>query len=319
MNKFDRSDLLMNLSVKQLLLDNSAIIGPIPGFTGLVSTYVGHISQGEAAAKAEEFNASGPIKTKKDNKKILVELMIDYKNKLLAFAATNKNQDLYTECDFTNSEISKMDDTKMKSVSMGFYDRIQTYLVSLAVYGINASTQAAFLAAINAFVSFIPKANNVNSIEAVRTSSFKYYLDLMNQDIKQIDIQMNVFRSSQPSFYQRYKYLRVREKPKVNSLSLRVKTIEAETGLPLPMVTIELELIEENPNGTLVAENSFVSKIITGKTKEKGMAYFRSLAAGMYKVVAYKNGVQTYYGTIAINDGERTDLKIEMRRSLPET
>jgi len=314
MNKFERSKMGMNWAVRQVLLDNSAFTALVPGFPALVTTHGNHIALGESALKVEEFNSSGPKMTKKANKNALIAFMIEYKSKLLAYAATSKNNDLLTECNINDSDIQKMEDARMKSVSMGFYDRMQLNLVALAVYGINATTQAAYLAAINAFVNFISKASTSNTGEVVSRSDFKYYLGLMDEDLKQIDIQMGVLRNSQPAFYKKYKYVRICEKPKVSTLSLRIKTINADTGLYIPMVTVELTLIEENPNGTLAAENSFVSNTIIKKTKDKGLAYFRSLEAGMYKVVAYKNGVQTYNGTIAINDGERTDLQIELKK-----
>jgi hypothetical protein len=126
-------------------------------------------------------------------------------------------------------------------------------------------------------------------------------LDALNQGIK---VRKDTFldavrrkRESDPDFFKGFKQ------------AMKID------GNPTHALSVQGNISEDTPQGSKAIANvrCFIPALDKSvKSGEKGNFQFKSLPAGEYTVVFTKYGYEPVTKTIAVNDGERTELKIKM-------
>jgi hypothetical protein len=315
MTSRQESKLSMYLAVKDFLTANAAMTTTLPNYAGFFTSFGNAITQIQNHGEQQMFDKTGLQTNKAQLRGTLVTLAGDTSRKILAYARFANNQLLLTEAAFSESELRSAPDTRLRDYAQGIYDRAQSNLTALASYGVSATTQTALLNAITAFLAAIPKPRLATADKKQSTLQLSNGFNAADLALVNIDALVEIVKIPQPNFYNGYKTVRKIINTGTGSLQLQGVVLDSVSGEPIKGVTVMF-----SPNETTMAAKSMAmsgkpATTLVKKSADKGGFKVKSLPAGMYTVTVKKNGYAEQLETIAISEGEMTDLKIELSRN----
>lgn len=311
MTSRQESKLSMYLAVKDFLATNAAIVTPLPKYSEFFADFLSAITQIQTYSEQQMFNKLGYKRTKTQLKSTLVMLAADTSRKLQAYARFNNNLLLLSETKFTESDLKSAADNVLRDNAQGIYNRAQTHLTALADYGITAASQTALLSAINAYMEAIPKPRIATIDTKQSTLQLANAFKAAKEALDNIDAVIEIVRLTQLNFYIGYKSIRKLIENGNGSLAVKGLVTDATSGIPLKNVSLLFEL---DGNGTK-GKAAKGAEAIVKKTAEKGRFNIKTLAAGMYNVTIKKVGYVDQVETIAVSEGELTELTIELLKN----
>ena len=302
----------MYLATKDFNAANVAILNPLPNYAALSTALNSYIAQIQSFGEKQQFDQKGVAENKSQYRKTLVMLGADTSRKITAYAKFTNNQVLLSETKYTESDLNKMADTSLRDAVQGIYDRAQSNLTALTPYGITAATQTSLQNAINSFVTSIPKPRLSIADKKQTTDQLANLFKQADATLDSIDTLVEIVRLSQPNFYKGYKAARKIVDTGNGSLAVKGLVTDAMSGEPLKGVTLSFSM--EGNNGLARAAKAATEKVIK-KTAEKGGFNIKSLPSGMYSVTIKKVGYADKVETVAVADGELTELKIQLSKN----
>lgn len=304
----------MYLGVKDCLLANAAITATLPNFAGYFTAFQNGLTLIQVNNEQQGFDKAGIATSKSKIKKNLMTLTIDASHKVLAYAVFTNNVVLQKEIRYTESMLKRFGETDLRDIAQGVYDRTQTNIAALNVYGITAATQTAFQAAIIAFTNAIPKTRAGIIEKRQSTKQIESAIQTTDAALKNIDLLVEIVKLTQPAFYMSYKLNRKVIDKGHSSLVLKGGITDAETGKPILAASV---LIQNQVNTMALKTESFVNAdlpLITVKTAMKGGFFVKKLADGYYTVTIKKNGYQDLVTNVIITRGEVTLLDVKLHK-----
>lgn len=312
MTNEQESRLSMYLSFKEFQIPYTAITNPLPNYTANATTFVNTAAQIQVIAEQQKISKKGVAEVKNQYKETLIITTADYARKLGVFAKFTNNAILAQEVKFTESKLRQVADTAVKDYAQIVYDRAQTNVASLASYGITAATQTALLAAIAAYNGSIgkPGANRTESVKI--TQQLENLFKTAETALANMDASVEIVRLSQADFYKSYKNARKIIETGTGTLAVKGVVTDASTGAPLKGATVSFALED---NGPMLKTARAAAESLVKKTAEKGGFNIKSLPSGMYSVTIKKTGYADQVATVAVADGELTDLNIQLSKN----
>lgn len=308
MNLRQDARLNMYFAVKDYLTTNTALVTSLPNFPGFFTTFLNGITHVQSCAELQMFDKSGFKTNKSQLKSTLVMLAADASHKIQAYAKFTNNQLLLSETKFTDSDLKNASDNALRDMAQCVYDRVQSNLAALAPYGISAATQTALLGAITSFVAAIPKTR-IGAIDSKQgTFQLNNAFTTTDAALKNIDMVVKILALSQPVFYEGYLSARKLIVKGTNSLSLKGLVRDAATGEPIKGATLTFSF---DPS-VARAKGAKPVKDIVKKSADKGRFSIKSMPTGVYLVTVTKAGYADQVVSIAVADGDLTDLIIDL-------
>src|SRR5512133_227932 len=308
MNDVQESRLSMFLTARDFLLQNAAITTPLPNFSAFMSTFQSTITQIQSIAEKQQFDRSGISESKEQARQILTDEMLEYSRRMVAYSQFVNNLTLQAEAKTSATVLKREPDTILRDIAQRLYDRAAANLQGLEAYGITASTQTAFLTAINNFNTSIPKPRlgitEKKQATTQLTTLFKTAVDALNH----ISILIETIRISQPVFYSGFKTARKLIVTGKGSLSLHGVVVEREEGEP-----VSGALIRISNHGTGI-KGSAKEVLIDKKSADKGGFIVKSLAEGHYSVTVSKPGFKTTELPFVVDGEEMTNLEVHLEK-----
>lgn len=311
MNSGQESKNSMYLASKDYMAANAAILTPLPNYSGLSTAFLGYITQIQTYGEKQQFDQKGVAENKSQYRKTLVLLAADTSRKITAYAKFANNQVLLSEIKYTESDLNRIADTSLRDAAQGIYDRAQSNLTALATYGVTAATQTSLQNAINSFVTSIPKPRLSIADKKQTTTQLANLFKQADATLDSIDTLVEIVRLSQPNFYKGYKAARKIVETGNGSLAVKGLVTDATSGEGLKGVSLSFVL---DGNGTK-AKTAKVAEPIIKKTADKGGFNIKSLPAGMYTVTITKTGYVDQIVSIAVSDGDLTELNIQLSKN----
>jgi hypothetical protein len=228
------------------------------------------------------------------------------------YAKFTNNATLAQEVKFTEGKLRQVADTAVKDYAQIVYDRAQPIVASLATYGITAATQTALLAAITAYNASIGKPGESRTISSQTTKQLETLFKTAETALANMDAAVEIVRISQPAFYTGYKNARRVVETGIGSLAVKGLVTDAKTGEPVKGATLSFVL---DGNSGMAKAAKGASEGVVKKTAEKGGFNIKSLPSGMYTVTIKKVGYADQVATVAVADGELTDLNIQLSKN----
>lgn len=302
MNKRQDSKSNMLLVVRDFLLKNVSITSTLPNFTMFFTALQNSIALIQKFSEQQTLDRSGLHDKKKELRSILIMMAADVSRKIQAYAQFINNLILGGKTKYSETQLKKSTDNKLRDQAKGLYDHVQSNLSALEPYELTEASQVTFLAAINNFDAAIPMPRLGTTDRMQNTLGLKNAFIEADKNLDNIDTLVEIVRLKEPSFYLGYKSAR---KPKNKGYSLAVKgqVIDADSGLPVKGVTV-MFFIDDNRTNPVVVK----------KTARKGGFILKALHPGMYIVVIKKYGYAEQVATIAISHGEMTKFKVELKK-----
>lgn len=281
---------------------NTAVIDTLPNFDISLSAFKAVCNEIHATIEEQASNTSGTTAGKAELRLNLTSLTADTARKLTAYAIQIKNKKLQKETDYSLSDLNRLADAVLCDTAKLIYDRAQAYLSNLSSYQITEATQAALIAAIDAFKLALssPRIEIVNQTQLTRKM-----IELFNEGnnlLVTMDSLVEIVRQSNEIFYIGYKSARKLVKTGKRKLAVKVNVADQQTQEGIKGVIVSFYLNGE-PGHTILASDT---PALVKKTGEKGGLYVRTLDTGAYQLVMNKEGYAQQTVTAYVNEGELT-------------
>lgn len=290
----------------------TAITNPLPNYTTNSTTFVNTIPQIQAIAEQQKISKKGVTDNKNNLKETLIVMTADYARKLGVYAKFTNNATLAQEVKFSESKLRQIADTAVKDYAQIVYDRAQTNVAALATYGITAATQTTLLNAINAYNASIGKPGVSRTESGQNTKQLEALFKTADAALANMDAAVEIVRLTQVAFYNSYKNARKVIETGIGSLAVKGLVTDAVSGEPLKGVTLSFSL--EGNNGLAKAAKAATESVVK-KTAEKGGFNIKTLPSGMYSVTIKKVGYVDQVVTVAVADGDLTELNVQLSKN----
>lgn len=308
MTNLQESRLSMYLAFRDFQTAYTAITNPLPNYTSNSTTFVNTITQIQAIAEQQKMSKKGIADNKNQLRDVLIVLTADNSRKLVAYAKFTNNLTLAKEVQFAESKLKRVADTAVKDYAQIVYDRAQPIVASLAAYGITAATQTAFLTAINNYNASIGRPRAGATEKSQFTKQLATLFKTADTALANMDTAVEIVRLTQPNFYNGYKTARKIVETGNGKLSVKGLVVEASSGAAIKGAKLAFVL-----DGKAVKAAN--AQAVVKKTADKGRFNLKNLPAGLYNVTISKNGYQEQVVTIAVSDGERSELNVQLSKN----
>jgi len=312
MTNQQESRLSMYLTFRDFQASYTAITNSLPNYTTNSTTFVNTIPQIQAIAEQQKISKKGVTDNKNNLKETLIVMTADYARKLGVYAKFTNNATLAQEVKFSESKLRQIADTAVKDYAQIVYDRAQTNVAALATYGITAATQTTLLNAINAYNASIGKPGVSRTESGQNTKQLEALFKTADAALANMDAAVEIVRLTQVAFYNSYKNARKVIETGIGSLAVKGLVTDARSGEPLKGVTLSFSL--EGNNGLAKAAKAATESVVK-KTAEKGGFNIKTLPSGMYSVTIKKVGYVDQVVTVAVADGDLTELNVQLSKN----
>lgn len=311
MTNQEESRLSMYLTFKDFQAAYIAITSPLPNYSANSTIFLNLIPQIQAFSQLQKTSKKGAAEGKNQLKESLIVTTADYFRKLATFAKFTNNVNLAEEVKIPESKLRQVADTAVKDYAQIAYDRAQTNLAALASYGITVATQTALLTNISAYNASIGKPGVSRTESGKTTKQLKALFVTADAALANMDAAVEIVRLTQVDFYNAYQKARKIIYTGIGSLAVKALVTDAASGEPLKGVTVSFSL-----DGIAAkAKVANAKPDLVKKTAEKGGFNIKTLPAGIYTVTIKKNGYADQVTTIAISDGEMSELNVQLAKS----
>ena len=301
----------MKLAVRDFLNKNATVTATLPGYGTLFALYLANIAQIQVIREQQEIDKSG-IKDNKDLLRVdLVTKAYDVGKKTEVYAKMNNNAILAKEVHYSETELNKAADSKLKDKALLIYDRANANLAALATYGITAAVLTALKNAIDLFNAAIPSTRTGKTETKTATDQLAKLFKSDDELLAKFDLLVEIIRVSQPVFYSAYKDNRKVIETGTSSLALTATITNKETGEGEKGVKVTFV----SQNGALKSTSVKAEKPIVKITAAKGIFKIKTMADGTYTATIHKSGFKEQIVTVTIAQGEMTELIIELEKN----
>lgn len=312
MTNKQESRLSMYLTFRDFQVPYTAITTPLPNYTTNSTAFLSAITQIQAVAEQQKMGKKGVTVIKNQFKESLIVMSADYARKLGVYAKFTNNPTLADDVKFTESKLRQVADTAVKDYAQIVYDRAQPIVASLATYGITPATQTVLLKAISDYNTSIGKPG-VTRVEGGKTTQqLDNLFATADSALANMDLAVEIIRLTQVDFYNSYKNARKVIDTGVGTLAVRGLVTDAVSGEPVKGAMLSFVL---EGNGTMLKGAKKATESVVKKTAEKGGFNIKSLPSGIYTVIIKKVGYADQVATVAVADGDLTELNIQLNKN----
>jgi hypothetical protein len=262
----------------------------------------------QAHSEIQGVNKKGLTIDKNTLKKKLITLAIKNSKKVAIIAKSNKNETLFNEVNFNESDLLRMAEVSLKDRAEIIYDRVEANLTELSDQGINPDTQKLFMETIRAFNNAISSPRTGITERSKITQKLPVLFGEADTAIEIMDLSVESMKDEDLDFYNGYMNARKLVDVGSKRLSLTATVKDIYNGEPVKGVLFTFRPALAN------GVQGSASPEITKKTADKGSFNVKNMAAGSYSVLVSKPGYKDKTVSVIVVDGERSELDVELER-----
>jgi len=289
----------MLMGLRDYLIQNSTVVATIPNLNGLLTTLQNLISQIQAASQLQVVDKTGVKVAKEELKGNLILIAGDVARRLSAYAAIVNNDGLLNEVHYSDAELMKLSEERLKEVGQVIYDRGMVNVTAAATYGLTAQLMASLLTALNAFNAAIPKPRLTVAERRQATEQLVRLFKDVDVLLKKVDILVDIVKLSQPNFHTGFKAVRVLVDRGERKRMLTVTVLDLLSNEPIKGVTCRLVRGED---------------VFLKKSSVKGNFFLKSMPEGTYQMSASKSGYKSTIVDVYVNKNETSKVKVLLER-----
>jgi hypothetical protein len=263
----------------------------------------------QAHSEIQGVNKKGLTIDKNTLKKKLIGMALKNSKKVAIIAKSNKNETLFNEVHFNESDLLRMAEVSLKDRAEIIYDRVEVNLTELSDQGINSDTQKLFLETIRDFNNAISSPRTGITERSKITQKLPVLFGEADTAIEIMDLAVESMKDEDLVFYNGYMNARKLVDVGSKRLSLTATVKDIYNGEPVKGVLFTFR--PALTNGFQGNDSSEITK----RTADKGSFYVKNMAAGTYNVMVSKPGYKDKTVTVIVVDGERSELMVEMEKA----
>ena len=312
MNNYQESYEKMSNASASYLLANPAITGTIPNF----STYFVPVQTANGQILIlkvkQEADKSVDTANKKKLRSELIALGIDVSRRMVAYSTVTNNIGLLSLVEYSESDMKRSSDSNLVSICQVIRDNANANVTALGSYGVTAAMLTNLQTLITNFYTAIPKSRVQATGSGSTTRQLTALFKTLAESWEKIDTLIEMVRTSHVNFYNEYQSVRRIIDTGAGALTLKGLVTDAMSGEPIKGATLSFSL--EGNKGLAKAAKAATESVIK-KTALKGGFNIKTLPAGVYTVTVKKVGYADQVTTIAVAEGELTDLNIQLLKN----
>ncbi len=289
----------MFLVVRDFLKANQVITDTLPNCAGYIHDVNTGIDQIQLIREQQEFDKTGIAMDKTQLKSSLIAQAVDIARRIVAYATLTDNYELRNEVNYTESTLKQSADTILKDRCQVIHDRAKQNIAALGTYGVTDGMLMSMMNTMNNYNSAIPKPRLGIADRKLATTQIASMIEIVNDNLRKIDILVEIVKTSQQNFYNEYRTARKIVNTGIGTLAARGRVTDADSGTALQGATVRWT-------------NEINSNVIIKKTAEKGGFNMKSLAEGSYIVTVSRPGYNEYVVTVNITSGVLSVVDIQL-------
>jgi hypothetical protein len=305
MKTIQNERLNMEMSVRDLLILNIALVNNFPGFSDLLNALVNGILKISKLIGLQVTDKKGLTVIKQNLKLRLVRSAHEMSARLVLFSRRTGNEQLYSEVFMTETSLKNTSDNVLKEKVFLLCERASEHISELADLGVNETYVEDLKTLMNHYAESAMKPHNGIKEKKQITAMLDSALKENNIVLNDIDILVETMRYSEPEFYSAYHERRKMTKRGGHSIAVKASVLNSESNEPLKGAHVKL----------LNAEDAS-SNIIERRTSEKGGVYVKNLNEGRYMMMVSLAGFEPKEVEFFVTDTEITRLRISLNKRL---
>lgn len=299
MTSRQEAKLMMLMSLRDYLIQNGAVITTIPNLSGLLTSLQNLINQIQAASQLQILDKTGIKVAKEELRSNMILIAGDVARRLSAYAAIVNNDGLLNEVHYSDAEMMKLSEERLKEVGQVIYDRGIANVTAAAAYGLTAQLMASLLTALNSFNAAIPKPRLTVAERRQATELLVRLFNDVEVLLKKVDILVDIVKLSQPNFHTGFKSIRVLVDRGARKRMLTVTVLDLLNNEPIKGVTCRL----------VRGEDVFIKKSYL-----KGNFFLKSMPEGTYQMSVSKSGYKSTVVDVYVNKNETSKVKVLLEK-----
>ncbi len=297
MDSRQRSKLAMSLvTIEYVDGVEPSFISSIPFFGSYYDPFKVNVNLLNNELVRQMMNRSGFAIDKKDIKEEMCLLGEIISDAVVAYAVNSNNFILEEEVAFSYNELIRFGDAECAAANQLIYDKAKFHLAELEDYDVDAGMLAKYLLMIDGFRIATPTPKNQSIDKKMATNEIRDLFSANSVYLKKMDKLVKVKKRSNPDFVSHYFACRTANKPGYRTLAARILVVD-EDGNPLEKVLVTNKGIG-----------------LKRRTTELGQLYLKNLEDHVYVLVFSKSDYITQEVKLPITKGERTDIKVVMKK-----
>jgi hypothetical protein len=303
MSDYDERFREMSVNGENYLVEYPSITSAIPGFDTTFALIHGGNAGHSANKIAQEALDSGQSTLSK-LKAVLVNTTGPICRKMAAFATNTGNSAILEKVNYSESYLNRLPINELPIKCQVIHDLLASNMDSLAKYVLTVDNAKAQQEAIDNFRSAV-MGKSINKVTSAQLGTEKNkYQKQLKTSWKKMDILVDIVKETQPEFYAGYLEVRKLPSGKGQTLSVKVKAIDAATRRPVAHATL-----------TLAPDNGTTGNPVAKRTAEKGGSNFAGLADGTYTLTLSKPGYKSQTVKLSVVSGEMASVTIVLEKA----
>ena len=310
MDKRQKSKLKMSNSIDNAFIKYQEEVDKDPGLKNALADFNKITYDIDINGENQLIDISGKTEKKQMLETSLIDSTFDLQNRIMSFAASVKNPDLYEEADNTRSELKKLNDDQLYFHTQTLIKITVKYKDELVPFGVDEKMVADYGKEADGYIDYCQIPHDAIQLrKKARENLFVLFPKLMRFLSHVLDANMVRYYKTNPDFYKDYFNARMLVDGPIHKLAALGVILDEETKLPLQNTTITF---------TLKTNGGEVTVIRTAISTELGNYRIKSLEEGAY-IVTFEH---PSYNTITIElyyfKNQQLRLNVALRKTEEE-
>lgn len=301
MNRIQNSKLMMYYSVISVSEANKPVWENNAPYSSGYQLLTDNVRLLESHRDKQTAEVLGTTAFKEQKKKEIINLILFAEHRLKSYATATGNTSLAESLDFSLTKLKHSSIFQLSPIANLMLQRIKEHIDSLTPYGITEIWINNFTDAAAKFNTEMLKPRNALAQKKIATDMLAVLFKETDIILRnRLDYDAEVFRASNPEFYNEYMEARKTHESGSRGLMVKAKAILDGSSTPLKNVHFTFSHSESN------------MIVIEKKTTEKGNFVIKNIPVGEYNVRVHKAGLKEQILKIKIENGEMLNLNISM-------
>jgi len=276
MDKSQKSKLKMSNSVNNVFITYQEEVDKDPGLKNAVADFNKITNDIDINGQNQLIDIRGKSEKKQMLESSIIDSTFDLQNRIMSFAASVKNPDLYERADNTRWELIRMYDDELYFHTQTLIKIAEKYKDELVPFGVEEKMVADYGKEADGYIDYCQIPHDAIQIRKKATENlYVLFPELMRFLSHVLDANMVRYYKTNPDFYKDYFNARMLVDGPIHKLAALGVILDEETKLPLQNTTITF---------TLKTNGGEVTVIKTAISTELGNYRIKSLEEGAYIV-----------------------------------
>ena len=313
MNNRQESKAAMYYVSRDFLILNEPIVNSLPKGSMLLNSLKVSLNSLTTAKNQQAVNNTGIVIDKNSQKRLIVELSTEIKDKILDYAGLEEVKGISQKINFSKSNLMRSSDSTLIERCFIIETTGREHVAKMEEYHLTIEELDALNAMVKDFEKNITTPRITVTEKSVATKRIEELITEIDAILSKVDLIVNTQKKIHPIFYNHYQ--KVRKVVMLQGSSLKVKAHAFDHASNEGIKGVLFEFVPEQNHQQPNATHGRTRPILIKKTANKGSFHVKSIPAGNYTVTISKPGYESQVITVYVADNELTIIEVFLVRN----